>query len=210
MKSRIIIIVLLLALLIAGGQLYIKASGQQSAATTADNDTVLNAIKNRTSGRAYKNQPVEKEKVEKLLRAGMAAPSAMDRRPWHFVVVTDKQLLGEIGQAMPNASYAAKAPLAIVVCGDMNKAIEGKGRDFWVQDCSAATENILLAAQALGLGAVWTGAYPGEDRCATLTKLLNLPENFIPLNTIVIGYPAAPTTPKDKWDEDNITYNKFE
>jgi flavin reductase (DIM6/NTAB) family NADH-FMN oxidoreductase RutF len=139
----------------------------------------------------------------------MAAPTAVNKQPWHFVVVTDKNVLSAISEATPNASMAAKAPLAIVVCGDMNKALEGGGRDFWVQDASAATENILLAAHALGLGAVWTGTYPNQERCAKIAKLLHLPQNLVPLNTIVIGYPAENPTPKDKWNPQNVSYNYF-
>ena len=104
---------------------------------------------------------------------------------------------------------AAKAPLAIVVCGDMNKAAEGNAREFWIQDCSAATENILLAATGMGLGAVWTGIYPSKERCADVAKVLRLPESLIPLNTIVIGYPDTDVSPKDKWNTENISYNTY-
>ena len=104
----------------------------------------------------------------------------------------------------------ARAPLAIVVCGDMTKALDGNAREFWVQDCSAASENILLAATGLGLGAVWTSTYPSEERCAAVSEVLGLPETLIPLNTIVIGYPDGDVTPKDKWKESNISYNMYE
>ena len=97
----------------------------------------------------------------------------------------------------------------VVVCGDMNKAMEGPGRAFWVQDCSAATQNILLAAHALGLGAVWTGCYPVEERMANVSQVLKLPENLIPLCVIVTGYPNEQPAPKDKWKPENVTYNEF-
>ena len=103
-----------------------------------------------------------------------------------------------------------ESPLAIVVCGDMNKALEGPAQAFWVQDCSAATENILLAAHALGLGAVWTGCYPMEERMANVSRVLNLPETVIPLCVIVMGYPSEQPEPKDKWKPENVTYNMFE
>ena len=90
---------------------------------------------------------------------------------------------------------AASAPLAIVVCGDLNKALDGDAQEYWVQDASASTENILLAAHAMGLGAVWTGTYPIKDRCASISKLLKLPANLVPLNAIVIGYPAENPMP---------------
>ncbi len=171
-------------------------------------DIVLDNILARTSIRSYQDRPVEQVKIEKLLRAGMAAPSAVDKRPWHFIVVTDKQVLEGLAQANPNAGMAARAPLAIVVCGDKTKALT-RVPDYWVQDVSAATENILLAAHGMGLGAVWTGTYPVTDRVEKVAAVLNLPEHIIPFCTIVIGYPEKYQAPKDKWDEGNISYNTF-
>ena len=104
---------------------------------------------------------------------------------------------------------AAKAQLAIAVCGDMTKAMDGDGRDFWIQDASAATENLLLAATAQGLGAVWTGIYPSERRTAIVREILQLPEHVIPLNIIPVGYPAGEATPKDKWNPDNIHNDRW-
>ena len=171
-------------------------------------EIVLDNILARTSIRSYMDRPVEQDKIEKLLRAGMAAPSAVDKRPWHFVVVTDKQVLEGLAQANPNAGMAARAPLAIVVCGDKSKALT-RVPDYWVQDVAAATENILLAAQGMGLGAVWTGTYPVADRVEKVAAVLNLPEHIIPFCTIVIGYPEKYQAPKDKWNESNISYNTF-
>ena len=129
---------------------------------------VLENIATRTSIRAYTEELVEQVKIEKMLKAAMAAPTAMNKQPWHFVVVTDKDQLKALSQTSPYAGMVAKAPLAIIVCGDMLKAIEGGGRDFWIQDASAATQNLLLAAHAMGLGAVWTGVYPDLERCKLL------------------------------------------
>ncbi len=171
-------------------------------------EIVLDNILARTSIRSYQDRPVEQDKIEKMLRAGMAAPSAVDRRPWHFIVVTDKQVLQGLAEANPNAGMAARAPLAIVVCGDKTKALT-RVPDYWVQDVAAATENILLAAHGMGLGAVWTGTYPNEERVKGVTRVLNLPEHIVPFCTIVIGYPEKPQAPKDKWNEDNISYNTF-
>ena len=171
-------------------------------------DIVLDNILARTSIRSYQDRTVEQDKIKKLLRAGMAAPSAVDKRPWHFIVVTDKQVLEGLAQANPNAGMAARAPLAIVVCGDKTKALT-RVPEYWVQDASAATENILLAAQGMGLGAVWTGTYPVTDRVEKVAAVLNLPEHIIPFCTIVIGYPEKYQAPKDKWDEGNISYNTF-
>lgn len=168
---------------------------------------VLEAISSRTSIRAYQETPVEDWKVEKILRAGMAAPSAMNKQPWSFTVVNDKALLKQIADSAPNAGMAAGAPLAIVVCGDMDKTMEGAVKEFWVQDASAATENILLAAHALGLGAVWTGFYPNVDKAKMLAGILNIPESQTVLCVIPMGYPAESPAPKDKWNEGNVHYN---
>ena len=205
--SMIINAVLAIALVFLSYKLAVTGNDQGKEQDSSE--VVLNTILKRTSIRSYENKPVEKEKIEKLLRAGMAAPTAMNKQPWHFVVVTDKGQLQKLSEANPYAAMAAKAPLAIVVCGDMNKAAEGNAREFWIQDCSAATENILLAATGMGLGAVWTGTYPSKERCADVAKVLGLPESLIPLNTIVIGYPDADVSPKDKWNTENISYNTY-
>lgn len=190
-----------------------KASSAQSADKPSDadksSDVVYGNIMSRSSVRSYTDRPIEKDKIDRLLHAGMAAPSAMNRQPWHFVVVDDRSLLDSIATATPNAGMARKAPLAIVVCGNKDKFAEGHAREMWSQDASAATENILLQAHAMGLGAVWTGTFPSEERMAKVSSLLNLPSNLLPFSTIVIGYPDGDATPKDKWNEENVSYNKF-
>lgn len=199
---------LALALVFLSYKLAVKEEGK--AKEQDGSEVVINNILKRTSVRSYEDRAVESEKVEKLLRAGMAAPTAVNKQPWHFIVVTDKNQLQKLSEANPNAGMAAKAPLAIVVCGDMDKALEGDAREFWVQDCSAATENILLAATGMGLGAVWTGTYPSKERCAAVADVLRLPDTLIPLNIIVIGYPDTEPTPKDKWKKENVSYNVYE
>ncbi|MBR4368602.1 MAG: nitroreductase family protein, partial [Prevotella sp.] len=124
------------------------ASAQQTSENN-DAQAVINNIMTRTSVRNYTSESVSKENIETMLRAGMAAPTAVNRQPWHFVVVTDREKLNALADANRGTGMAAKAPLVIVVCGNMEKALEGTGRGFWIQDCSAATENILLAAHAL-------------------------------------------------------------
>lgn len=167
-------------------------------------NAAIENIMTRTSIRKFKAQKVEPCKVEKMLRAGMAAPTAVNKQPWHFVVVDKPELLAQMGR------QAQQAPLAILVCGDFTKTLEEEGREFWIQDCSAATENILLAAHALGLGAVWTAAYPVNGRTKTYRSVLNIPEHIVPLCAILIGYPDESPAPKDKWKPENITYNAFE
>lgn len=166
-------------------------------------------VKNRTSVRQWQDKPVAKADIEDLLRAGMAAPTAMNKQPWRFLVITDASERNALADKVERGSMYRDAPVLIVVCGDMDAAIAGDGRDFWVQDCSAATENILLAATAKGLGAVWTGAYPVDKRVKALQAALSLPENIIPLNVLLIGYPKDTPTPKDKWKPENIHWQKW-
>lgn len=157
----------------------------------------------RKSVRKYLEKKVEDEKISTLLKAGMAAPTGKDTRPWEFVVVTDRTVLDSMAAALPYAKMLKEAPLAIVVCGDTTKS------SYWYIDCSAATENILLAAEALGLGAVWTAAYPYEDRMNVVAQNTGLPEHIRPLCVIPVGYPAMPHSPKNKYDESKIHQNKW-
>ncbi len=205
MKTSYIIEALLsIALVVACVKL--AMGGNTSNATANADSIVINNILTRTSVRAYQDKPVEKAKIETMLRAAMAAPSAVNKQPWHFVVITDKAQLAALQTTNPNAKFISSAPLAIVVCGDETKMLKDGGRDFWIQDCSAATQNLLLAAHGLGLGAVWTGLWPAQERSEAVKQTLKLSDNLIPLCTVVIGYPEGETAPKDKWDESNITY----
>ncbi len=205
MKTSYMINLILAIALVVVCVILVKRCQSNSEAENADN-IVINNILTRTSVRAYQDKPVEKEKIEKMLRAAMAAPTGVNCRPWHYHVITDKKLLQALADANPNAKFVADAPLAIVVSGDMNKAAKGGAHDLWIHDCAASTENLLLAAHALGLGATWTSTFPSEDRMAAVKEALDLPDNLIPFNTIAIGYPQGEQQPKDKWDESNITY----
>lgn len=200
------IVVVVLSVRLASDKVTVDKSADAHQSVNAE-QAVLDNIATRTSVRDYEARPVEKEKIEKMLRAAMAAPTAMNKQPWHFVVVDQRNVLDALAGANPYAKMLKKAPLAIVVCGNTDKMIEGGGRDFWIQDASAATENLLLAAHAMGLGAVWTGAYPSEERCISISKVLSLSDNLIPLNMIVVGYPAEQPQPKQKFKEENISYN---
>ena len=200
------IVVVVLSVRLASDKATVDKSADAHQSVNAE-QVVLDNIATRTSVRDYEARPVEKEKIEKMLRAAMAAPTAMNKQPWHFVVVDQRNVLDALAGANPYAKMLKKAPLAIVVCGNTDKMIEGGGRDFWIQDASAATENLLLAAHAMRLGAVWTGAYPSEERCISISKVLSLSDNLIPLNMIVVGYPAEQPQPKQKFKEENISYN---
>lgn len=203
--------VLVLALFVVAIMTGCNCNNEVQPTNTTDNGkTAIETIMTRTSIRSFTDRQVSADTIEMLLRAGMAAPTAVNKQPWHFVVVNDRVKLDELGGNGRQSQMWKESPLAIVVCGDMDKALEGPAQAFWVQDCSAATENILLAAHALGLGAVWTGCYPMEERMANVSQVLNLPETIIPLCVIVMGYPNEQPDPKDKWKPENVTYNMFE
>jgi nitroreductase len=164
----------------------------------------LEAIHTRRSIRKYQDQPVPDELVQKLLAAAMSAPSACNQQPWQFVVITDRGLLAEIPKINPYAAMAHDAPAAILVCGDL--ALE-KVADYWVVDCAAAVQNLLLASHALGLGAVWTGVYPRKSRMEGFRRLLSLPHKVIPHALIVLGYPAESVAPEDRYRQDRVHHN---
>jgi nitroreductase len=172
---------------------------------TADMDT-LDAIHTRRSIRKYVSQPVAEELVQKLLAAAMQAPSARNQQPWQFVVIDDRATLAQIPDIMPNAAMAAKAPLAILVCGDLGLE---KSEGYWVVDCSAATENMLLAAHALGLGACWCGVYPRQNRMDGLRQLLGLPENVMAHSLVVLGQPAEHVASTNRYRADRVHRNRW-
>ena len=176
---------------------------QKQDETTLKSKAVLENIADRKSVRKYLNKSVEEDKIDAMVKAGMAAPSGMDRRPWEFVVVTDREALDSMAAKLPYAKMLTNAPLAIVVCGDTTRS------SYWYLDCSAATQNVLLAAEALGLGAVWTAAYPYEDRIDVVRQNTGLPENIVPLCVIPIGYPDGPQKAKDKFDPQRVHRNKY-
>lgn len=168
-----------------------------------DGNEAINCIMTRYTERDFAAQPVSDEALDVILKAGMSAPSAINRQPWKFVVVKNEPLAALMDSMMYNGGKR-NAALAIVVCGDSAKFMDGPAAEFWVQDCSAATENILLAAHALGLGAGWNGCYPALDRCEKVKDCLNLTDNLVPLSVVLVGYPAGPGEVKDKWNPDNI------
>ncbi len=164
------------------------------------------AILTRRSIRKYENKPVPQDLVQKLLAAAMQAPSARNQQPWQFVVIDNQATLAKIAEINPNAWMAKGAPLAILVCGDQTLE-ESPG--YWVVDCAAATENLLLAAHALGLGAVWTGVYPREPRMEGLRKLVGLPENVIAHSLVVLGYAAERAPPENRYRAERVRRNRW-
>ena len=165
----------------------------------------LEAIHTRRSIRTYLDQPVPTEVIQKLLAAAMQAPSARNQQPWQFVVI-DGLILTKIPSFMPNAAMAGKAPLAILVCGDLSLE-ESEG--YWVVDCAAAVENMLLAAHGLGLGAVWCGVYPREHRMEGLRQLIGLPKNVIAHSLVVLGYAAEQVPAEDRYRPERVHHNRW-
>ena len=171
-------------------------------------DAVLENIHARKSVRQFTDEPVSQEHIETMLKAAMAAPTAVNYQPWRFVVITERARLDAMAEVLPYAKMLKQAPLAIVVCGETTW-FEGRENTYWQQDCSAATQNILLAAEALGLGAVWTGVYPNMELARPLAEFLGLPGTVQPLCCIPIGHHDGTTQPKDKWKPENIHYGKW-
>jgi len=168
------------------------------------NKEIIETIFARRSIRKYTTEIVESNKIDTLLKAAMAAPSSSNRKPWHFIVITDRQTLDTLGKVHPYGKMLHEAPLCIAVCGDQNIS-----QTQWVQDCSAATENLLLAATALGLGAVWLGVYSSKERVSAIRKVLDIPKNIIPLNLISIGLPAEDKESRTQYDKLRIHSNHW-
>ena len=163
-------------------------------------------VLSRRSVRRYKDEKVSEELMEKLLRAGMCAPSAHNEQPWHFIVISDRGILDEIPKIHPYAKMLNEASIAICVCADHNLE-KDPSADYWVQDCSASTENILIAAHSLGLGACWLGVHPRAERKQAIGKLLKLPDNIMAFSIIAIGYPAEEKEPAQRFKPERIHNN---
>ncbi len=157
---------------------------------------IFEALFTRRSIRKYTQGNVSDQDIELMLKAAMLAPSACNERPWHFIVIRDEKRREEVSKTSPYTRMAAHAPLVLLVCGDLR---EEKAEGFWIQDCSAAIENLLLAARGRGLGSVWCGVHPVAEREAYLRKLLNLPEKVIPLGLIAVGHPEQQFKEEDRF-----------
>lgn len=166
----------------------------------------LEAIFTRRSVRDFRSDPIDEGDLKDLLKAGMQAPSAKNEQPWHFIVIDDPNLLHAIPRFHPHAEMLHEAPLAILVCSD--RKLEKK-RASWLQDCSAATQNILLAAHAKGLGAVWLGIFPDADRVKGMQALLSMAEDIRPVALVAIGRPRSIPAPEDRYKEDRVHRNKW-
>ena len=171
-------------------------------------NVILETIFKRRSIRKYTEQPLEPEKLDLLLQAGMAAPSAMNCKPWEFIVVTDPEKLAQFRKRLVFGNR--NAPAAIVVCGNPRLSTNPAARMFWIQDCSAATENILIAATGLGLGTVWIGVHPVAEFVKVVREVVSLPKHVTPLCIIYAGYPAEEKPARTQYDEHKVYWQKYE
>ena len=184
-----------------------KLSSAPTIMSTAS-DTQLAFILGRRSIRVYSPGEIADTTVTRLLEAAMAAPSAMTKDPWRFVVVREKETLSGLTAALPGGKMLSTAALAIVVCGDLEAAFENNV-SYMLQDCSAAIENLLLAAHALGLGACWVGVHPGEDAVRRLKHMLELPRQIIPIAAIALGIPGEQLPARTRFNRDWVRFEKW-
>jgi nitroreductase len=168
----------------------------------------LDIIFSRRSIRKYHDQEVPDEMITDLLEAAMSAPSAVAKDPWHFIVVKNRKILNKISAALPNAKMLSQATAAFIVCGDINKA-NIQEESYLLQDLSAAVENILIAANILGLGTCWLGVHPRPDRLSTIRKLFDLPDNIIPMCGIAIGWPAEHPEARTRFNNERVHLEKW-
>lgn len=211
MKRTATVFAMAAVLLLAAACCKDNAPAQKSA---------LDVIKARTSIRAFTGEKLTEEQINTLLRAAMAAPTAADVRPWRFVVITDDDVKAGLYEGERHKKMAVDAGAVIIVCGQTTRMVKPHGSEadaepvsrpngYWYEDCSAATENLLLAATALDLGAVWLSCYPNEKSVERISAYLGLPADVTPLAIVPVGVPAENPEPKDKWNPDNIHYNRW-
>ncbi len=175
---------------------------------SASNDDKLELIFGRRSIRVYGPGDISEESVTRLLEAAMAAPSAMTKDPWRFIVVRDRQTLAHLASVLPGGKMLSTAALAVIVCGDLDAAFE-RQLSFLLQDCSAAIENLLLAAHALGLGACWVGVHPTEDSVQRVKQLFALPTPIVPVAAIALGHPGEQPGCRTRFNRDHVHREKW-
>jgi nitroreductase len=189
--------------------IFIALAFESFAQHQSDIPDVLTVIHSRKSVRQFTDEKVGRDRLEILVRAGMAAPTAMNRQPWAFIAIDSRDVLNELAEQLGGNKILKNAQAAVIVCGDLTKAVTSLP-DYWIQDCSAAAQNILLAAEGTGLGAVWIGIFPREERVNAVKMVTQLPEHLIPLNVIAIGFPTGAEQPKNKWKPENLFWNVYE
>jgi nitroreductase len=170
-------------------------------------ENILEIIFKRRSIRVYQNKEVNQETLKLLLQAAMAAPTANNGQPWEFIAITEKDIMDKLRAKMKYGNY--NAPAAIAVLANLKIARNDSSIRYWVQDCSAAVENILIAAVGLGLGTVWIGSYPNEDSMAIEREILGIPESIVPLALIYVGYPGEERPTRTQYDESRVHWQKY-
>ena len=166
----------------------------------------MKAVLTRRSVRKYTKEKISEKTISELLNAAVSAPSAGNEQPWHFVIIDRREILDKIPDFHPYAKMLLEVQIGILICGDLNLE---KSRGYWILDCSAATQNLLISARALGLGACWLGIYPREVRITKIKEMLKLPDNIIPFSLISIGYTTEKQNTVDRLDEYRIHKNKW-
>ncbi|MDR0390202.1 MAG: nitroreductase family protein [Spirochaetaceae bacterium] len=170
----------------------------------------MSAIFTRRSVRSYLEKPVEDDKIERILRAAFQAPSAHNRQPWEFLLISDKEDLRAVAGMSPWSAMAEKAPLVIACCADTERSkFDDSGNTWWIQDLAAATENILLQIEEEGLGGVWLGWYPEMERVKAFSARFGLPSHIVPFSMVVLGYPAHPHKPSERYDGSRVHYGRW-
>jgi len=183
-------------------------AGAVSAQETVTHKDTFSVIHSRKSVKSFTGAAVKKESLEQILKAGMAAPTAVNKQPWSFVVVTERTKIDALAAGLPTARGIEKAGAVIIVCTDPELA-HLQSKDFAVIDASLASENILLATEALGLGGHWTASFPYQDKMQHVRRVLGIPEGIIPLNVILIGVPTGEDKPKDKFKKEKVHWEKW-
>lgn len=173
-----------------------------------NSEIILENINNRCSTRVFNDEKISLDDIKTIIKSAFCAPSATNLQPWEYIIITDEDKVLYMRNIHPYAQMFETATAGIVVCGNLDKVIPNY-EDFWVQDCSAATQNILLAANALGISSVWTGIYPVKERCEKLKEYFNMPENIMPFALIALGYSNNEANILDKYDEKKIHINNW-
>lgn len=172
-------------------------------------EIVLEAMFQRRSVRSFTGGSIDPSLLVTLMKAAMAAPSARNRQPWAFIAVSERSTMDTLAEGLPYTKMLYKAGGAVIVCGDSTVDLQQGATDLWYQDAAAASQNILLAAHALGLGAVWSALYPYEDRSGLVIRILGLPPFITPFSIIPVGYPTGEDLPKDKFRSDRIHWERW-
>lgn len=168
----------------------------------------LEAIFRRRSIRDFKSEPLKNEEIEILLKAAFSAPTAVNTQPWEFIVITEEEILSKLRSKLIYANY--NAPTAIVVCGNMKLALKSQDKDLWIEDCSAAIENILLAATDRGIASLWIGIFPIDSRMNSVRKILDIPDYVVPLAMVYLGYPNQESEGRCRYNEKRVYWQKYD